>query len=149
MQHISGRDFKILLGALFIQVESMSATITDNTAPAMTQGMPDGYVQGSKTCAGQIVVDSKNFTILSIAAGIAGSWSELEAFTITIAAATSANAQALALYGCKLRIDELINIDPSSTDKTKHTLSFDVTDKDFVKINGVSYASDTETLGIY
>ena len=47
-------------------------------------------------------------------------------------------------FGCKLKLNKLLDVDKSSTDETEFTIPFDVTSPDFVRIDGVPYVSPYE-----
>lgn len=148
LKHISGKDFKIMVGAFLIKVESATLSINDERTPVMTGGVPNGYVDGDVSASGEIELDTHNFMLLNEAARAAGSWKELEPFDMNFAAVGSISAMVINAYGCLLKISDLMNIDPAGKEKHKHKLQFDVTDKDFVRINGVKYLSSLETIDI-
>ncbi|WP_039991626.1 phage protein, partial [Vibrio azureus] len=49
------------------------------------------------------------------------------------------------VHGVKLMIDSLLDIDPSSSDKTKHKVKGVVTSPDFIHIDGTPYLSKEDT----
>lgn len=143
MGRINGQSFDIRIGGFMAHVESFSLSIEDATTAAKTKGRPDGVLHGEVSASGEIVVDIANFALISAAAKKAGSWRELETFDIN-AYASGSNGGSTELmhvlaHECKIKISEVLNIDPSSTDKSKVTLPYDVTGKDFVWINGTPY----------
>ncbi len=142
--HISGQDFDILVGDLIIHVETMNASIDDTRTAVKTRGVPDGYVNGEVSCSGEIEVDSKNFNLIIEAAKNAGSFRELKPFDITAMAKTPDHEQKQELFGCLLKISDLLDIQATGADKSKHKLPFDVTSPDFVHINGVPYLSEND-----
>lgn len=144
-QHISGQDFDTMIGDLRIHVEVMTATITDNRKAVMTGGVPDGYVNGDVSCAGEIEVDNKNFNLIIEAAKAAASFRSLEPFDIVAVAKNASNEHKQELFGCLLTISDLLNADSKGGEKMKHKLPFEVTSSDFVRINGVPYLSDDDT----
>lgn len=144
-QHISGQDFDTMIGDLRIHVEVMTATITDNRTAVMTGGVPDGFVNGDVSCAGEIEVDNKNFNLIIEAAKSAGSFRSLEPFDIVAVAKNASNEHKQELFGCLLTISDLLNADSKGGEKMKHKLPFSVTSSDFVRINGVPYLSDDDT----
>jgi len=148
VKHISGQDFDVMVGDLLVHVEALSASITDNTKATMSGGVPDGYVSGDVACSGDIEVDTKNFNLLVEAARTAGSFRELEPFDINCVALVGDEKMTQELFGCKLNVSDLINIDPKGAEKSKHKVTFEVTSPDFVKINGVPYLSEDDTKGI-
>jgi hypothetical protein len=147
-RHISGKDFYITVGVFLIQVESATLTITDERTTVKTGGVPNGYVDGDVSAAGEIELDSTYFMILNEAARAAGSWKELDQFDMNFAAIGSMAGVAVQAFGCMLKISDLLNIDPAGKEKHKYKLPFEVTDKDFIKINGVPYLSKLETIDV-
>lgn len=140
---IGGRDFDVMLGDLMVHVETMSATIDDTSSVTKTKGTPNGDVDGDVNCAGEIEVDTQNFNLIIEAARKAGSFKKLKPFDIVTNAESDRDKFKLEMFGCKLRISDLLNIDSKGGEKTKHKLPFDVTDPDFVRINGVPYLDST------
>ncbi len=68
------------MGDLKVHVETATLDITDNSAVALTRGVPDGWVAGDVAAAGEMELDTTNFNLLIEAAGKAGSFRELEPF---------------------------------------------------------------------
>lgn len=145
---LGGRDFDVMVGDLMIHVETMSATIDDAKSVSKTKGVPNGKVAGEVSCAGELEVDTQNFNLIIDAARKAGSFEELEDFDIVTNAEVDDESSNIEMFGCSLRISDLINIDSKGGEKTKHKLAFDVTSPDFVKINGVPYLSRKSTENI-
>jgi hypothetical protein len=144
-QHISGQDFDVMIGDLLVHVESMSASITDNRQAVQTRGIPDGYVNGDVACTGDIEVDAKNFNLIIESAKNAGSFRDLKPFDIIAVAKTTDSQQKFELFGCLLKISDLLSIESKGADKSKNKIGFEVTSSDFVRINGVPYISDNDT----
>ena len=55
-QRLSGQSIDIRLDGELIHVEKVSLDITDNSAAASTQGVPDGWVAGDVAAEGEIVL---------------------------------------------------------------------------------------------
>lgn len=144
-KRIGGRDVDIMLGDLMIHVESFSATIDDGKTVAKTRGVPNGFVAGEVSCSGEIEVDTQNFNLIIAAAKNAGSFEELEPFDIVANAEVDDEESNTELFGCALRISDLLNVDSKGGEKMKHKLPFDVTSPDFVRINGVPYLARKTT----
>jgi hypothetical protein len=148
-KRISGKSFDVMVGDYLLHVDKASLTISDNGGVAMTDGIPDGYTDGDVSASGDIEIDTANFNILLGAAKSAGSWRELPPFDISFVADTGGSDANKGLRvdaaGCRLKIADLLSIDPKSADKQVHKLTFDVTDSAFVSINGVPYISTDET----
>ncbi|MDN6448336.1 MAG: DUF2597 family protein, partial [Enterobacterales bacterium] len=77
-QRLSGQSIDIRLDGELIHVEKVSLDITDNSAPASTQGVPDGWVAGDVAAEGEIEVSSKTFQQITAIARRAGSWRGIE-----------------------------------------------------------------------
>lgn len=148
MKHISGKDFDVMIGDYLVHIESFNVTITDERAPVKSGGVPNGYVDGDCACSGDLELDSRNFMVLSEAARSAGSWKGLEPFDINAIAVTESAEIGVELFGCMLKISDLLAIDPNGKEKKKHKIGFDVTDKEFVRINGVPYLTVEEIADI-
>ncbi|MCF5059163.1 DUF2597 family protein [Pseudomonas proteolytica] len=148
MSRIGGKNFDVNLGDLLVHVESCTLDITDNSKVAQTRGVPDGYVDGDVSAAGEFELDSTNFGLLIDAARAAGSFRELEAFDSVFFAKAGNDELRIEAFGCKLKVSSLLSIDPKGGEKTKHKVPFEVTSPDFIRINGVPYLSSTEIEGL-
>jgi hypothetical protein len=145
---INGKSFDVRLMGIKIHFEKFTLNIEDNTTTAKTNGVPDGVLQGDVAASGELEIDTANFMLLSAAAKAAGNWRSLPVFPIDAYAAGSNSRSAELMHvrasGCKLTISDLLNIDKTSADKTMHKLKYEVTDSDFVRINGVPYLDSNE-----
>lgn len=144
-QHIAGQDFDVLIGNQLVHVETMSASITDNRQAVQTCGIPDGYVGGDVACSGELELDAANFNIVMETARAAGSFHDMPAFDVICIAKTATSQQKFELFGCLFKLSDLMSIDSKGAEKSKNKLSFDVTDSDFVRINGIPYLSLNDT----
>ena len=148
-QRISGKDFYITMHGYLVHVESASLSIEDGSTVAMTHGVPNGWVDGETKAQGDIELDSQNFLILASIANSAGSWKGIDPFDMVFFAATGIyEAMKVEAFGCKLKINELLSIDHKGTEKSKYKLQYEVTDPDFIKINGVPYLRPAELFGV-
>jgi len=147
-QKLAGIDFSIQVGDYLVQVQQATLTIDDKTKAVMSKGRPNGYVNGAKSASGEMTVDTDNFLVLIEAAKSAGSWSKMPAFDTNFVAETMDSKLNVEAFGCKFKIGDLLNIDPDAEDQISHKLPFDVSGKEFVRINGVPYADpdDVEAL---
>ncbi|MFT6986890.1 MAG: hypothetical protein ACJAT7_002740, partial [Psychromonas sp.] len=50
MSRFTGRNFDVTILGLMIHVKAASATISDESAVAMTRGVTDGFTDGNATC---------------------------------------------------------------------------------------------------
>ncbi|GAB1133441.1 phage protein [Shewanella algae] len=142
---LSAMAFDIRVGSHLVMVDNMSVSITDNTQVAMTRGVTDGFTLGTSEAAVTLELDSVQFAILTEAAKAAGSWQDLEPFDIDCFGKAFKQEQHLELFGVKLKLTDLLNIDTSNADKNKHSLEGFVTSPDFIKIDGVPYLSQFTT----
>ncbi|WKN21492.1 DUF2597 family protein [Azotobacter vinelandii] len=148
MARIGGKNFDVNLGDLLVHVESCTLDITDNSAVAQDRGVPNGHVDGDVTASGEMEFDTANFNLLIEAARSAGSFRGLEPFDAVFFAQTPSEELKVEAFGCKLKVSSLLNIDPKGGEKSKHTVPFDVTSPDFIRINGVSYLAASEIEGL-
>lgn len=151
-QRISGKEFYVYLAGRMIHVESASLSIEDGGAVAMSHGIPNGYVDGETKAQGELEIDTAAMMIMTEIAAEAGSWKGIDPFDMMFVASTACTGgfegMTVEAYGCKLKINELLSIDHKGGEKSKHKITFDVTDSDFVKINGIPYLKQCELLGI-
>lgn len=145
MERISGMSFDFAFMGLPIHAEGITLSITDNSAPAQTRGVPDGWVSGDVAAEGEIELDAKNFTKISAAAEAAGSYRGLPETDFTFFAKRGGVRDKVETFGNKLVLSDLLNIDPKGGSKTTKKIKFFVTSPDFVRINGVPYLSDEDT----
>lgn len=148
MSRINGKSFDVRLMGFKVHVESFTLDIEDNSTVAKNKGRPNGRLLGDVAASGEIVVDTANLMLIMEAARAAGSFQQLPVFPIDAYAAGLNGAKSEVMHvhahDCALRISSLLDIDPESTDKTQHTLPYDVTGEDFVYINGVPYLETDE-----
>ncbi|WP_392551234.1 DUF2597 family protein [Orbus wheelerorum] len=142
---INAKAFDITMWGDVIQAQSASISITDNTAAAKTNGVPDGTLQGSVEASGSIVFSSKYFKVLKAKAQSFGSYRDIPPVDLMFYANTGSEELQIEVFGCKLTITDLLNVDKSSDDSTMHTVPFIVTSPDFIKIDGVPYLSADDT----
>ncbi|OLF56560.1 phage protein [Pseudomonas chlororaphis] len=148
MAKIGGMNFDINLGDLKVHVETATLDITDNSAVALTRGVPDGFVAGDVAASGEMELDTTNFNLLIEAAGRAGSFRKLDLFDVLFFAKTPTDEVRVEAFGCKLKISSLLNIDSKGGEKSKHKVPFEVGSPDFIHINGVPYLDATEIEGL-
>lgn len=145
MERISGMSFDFYMMGVPIHAESVSLSISDNSAVALTRGIPDGWVSGDVAAEGEIELDSKNFSKLSAAAAAAGSYRNLPEVDFTFFAMRGGVRDKVETYGNKIILTDVLNIDPKGGAKSTKKLKYFVTSPDFVRINGVPYLSDEDT----
>lgn len=145
MERISGMSFDFYLFGRPIHAESVSLSISDNSAVALTRGIPDGWVSGDVSAEGEIELDAKNFEKLSAAAQAAGSYRSIPETDFTFFARRGGVRDKVETFGNKLVLSDILNIDPKGGSKTTKKIKFFVTSPDFVRINGVPYLSSEDT----
>ena len=144
-KRISGLSFDVDIHGVLIHVEKATVTISDESAAASTRGVPDGFTHGAVSAEGDYELDTKNFNLLGEAAAKAGSWRAIKPHDCLFYANTGSEEFKAEVFGVKLMIDSLLDIDPSSSDKSKHKIKFVVTSPDFIHINGTPYLSSEDT----
>lgn len=147
-RRFGGMDFDISLGTTQLHVESATLDVTDNTAVALTRGIPDGFVDGEVSAEGELVLDEKNFAKLGAEARAAGSWRGMPVFDILFYAETAEGKSRVQAFGCKLKLSSLFSADPKGGEKSTKTVPFIVTSPDFVWLDGLPYLSAKDTRGI-
>jgi hypothetical protein len=148
MKRIAGKDFDVNIGDFLVPVKNATLTVTDNRAVAMDNGVPNGYTDADVAANGEIEVDIVAFQTILDAAKSAGSFKQLEPFDMVFNATVPEQEMRVEAFGCLMKISDLLNIDPSSSDKSTVKIPYDVTDKDFVRINGVPYLANSEIEGL-
>ena len=144
----TGRNFDVTMLGEMIHVKSSSASISDDSAVAKTRGVTDGYTDGSVTCEVEYELDLNNFRKLQQLARKAGSWRDIKPHDCMSYANNGSDEEKVELFGVKLVISDLINVDPDSADKTTRKLKGFVTSPHFVRINGIPYLSEYDTRGL-
>ena len=140
MQRISGQNFEIKVGDILVAVSKMTLDITDNSAVAKTKGRPNGYVDGDVSASGELEIGISQRQNIVDAARTAGSFQRLPLFDILTHASTSDGDEfKVEAFGCKLKISSLLDLDTTGGSETMMKVPFDVTDKDFISIDGVPY----------
>lgn len=145
---LSGIDVSVNIGGYMVQFEEVTLTIDDKSKATMSGGRPNGYVQGAVSASGSITLDTDNLLVLLDVAKNAGSWQQMEAFDLGFSAETKGTALNIEAFECLIKLADLLKANPGDEEKLTHTLPYEVTGKDFIRINGVPYAdtSDIERL---
>ncbi|EGF0850602.1 DUF2597 family protein [Salmonella enterica] len=144
-QRISGMDFDVTLSGRAIRVKTATLDITDNTKAIQERGMPNGWANGDMEASGEIELDTTNFQILSEVAKEAGSWRQIPEMDLLFWAQATKEELRVEAFGCKLQVNNLVNIDSKGGDAMGYKIKFLVTSPDFVRINGTPYASAHDT----
>lgn len=141
---LSGMNFNVNMGDLLIHVDTATLNITDNSAVSQTGGVPDGYVDGDVSASGELSVNASNFNLISTVAKNAGSWRAMETFPILFYAKTAKDEMKVEAFGCRIKLSDILDIDKKGGSSSLFKIPFDVTDPDFVHINGVPYLRPDE-----
>ncbi|MDD1792522.1 DUF2597 family protein [Enterovibrio sp. ZSDZ42] len=147
-QRISGKNLKFLLGGLKINAQKWTLSITDGDAVTYTNGIPDGYVDGEVSAAGDLEVNTANFNLILAAAKVKGSFRGLGTFDAKGFGAVGRDVLNIDMFGVKLKISDLIDADSAGGSALIHKITFDITSPDFININGVPYLRPDEAVDI-
>lgn len=147
-RRLSGYDVGVQVGSFAVQFDQVTASIEDGSKASQSRNRPNGYVRGAVSCAGEITVDTDNLNIMLEAAKSAGSWQEMDLFDIVMNGETSDSLLNIELFECLVKISDLLDASSNGEDKLTHKLPFEVTGKDFVRINGVPYAPEGDKDGL-
>src|SRR5471032_1168113 len=145
MKRISGQSTDVRMDGDLIHIEKVSLDITDNTAAAQTQGVPDGHVTGDVAGEGEIEVTTKVLGQLTAIARRAGSWRGIEPVDLMFYAKAGNEELKIEAFGCKLVLSNILDADPKGGSVMTHKIKYVITDPNFVRINGVPYLEDEET----
>jgi hypothetical protein len=143
-QRFNGLGFVLDLGVSALKVQKFSLDITDNSAVAKRNGRPDGNLRGDVEASGTITVDRDGLRAFVELAKSAGSWQEMDPFDINAFGSAGDDTVKVEAFGCRVKVNKLLDIDKNSSDETVFELPFDVTSPDFVKIDGVPYCPAIE-----
>ena len=145
MKRISGQSTDVRIDGDLVHIEKVSLDITDNTAAAQTQGVPDGHVSGDVAAEGEIEITSKVLTQLTAIARRAGSWRGIDPVDLMFYAKAGNEELKIEAFGCKLVLSNLLDNDPKGGSTLSHKIKYMVTSPQFVHINGVPYLEDEDT----
>ena len=150
MSRIGGKNFDISLGDLRVVISKATLAIEDNIEVAKDKGTPNGWVAGSVGAEGEIELDAQGMSIMAEVARNAGSWRNIPEFDMLFyAKAQSGEEMKVEAFGCKLKVEGLLEIDANeSAGKHLTKVKFLVTSPDFVHINGVPYLDAADIEGI-
>lgn len=140
IERFNGRSFDFAIGDTDVAANKFTLDITDNTAAVKRRGLPGGWVKGDVEGKGTIELDITEAQKIISKAKSAGSFQDLETFNIVVTAETSTGKHTVKVYGVKLTMTKILDVDTSSTDETLKTFEFIVTAPEFVEIDGVPYA---------
>ena len=138
-QRINSLSFSITLGDTDIHVDKMSLDIDDGTTATKKNGRPDGYVLGEASAKGDLSIDLAECKKLKAAAQAAGSWQALAPFDIVAYAKSGDDETKIECFGCKIKLNKVLDVDKGSNDKSVRSIPFEVTSPEFINIDGVPY----------
>ncbi len=141
---LSGMNFNVTMGDTMIHVDTCTLTITDNSAVSQTSGVPDGYVDGDVAASGELSVNASQFDLISNEAKLAGSWRGMKVFDMMFYGKTAKDEVKVEAFGCRIKLSDLLDVDKKGGQASLFKIPFDVTDPDFVHINGVPYLRPEE-----
>lgn len=141
---LSGMNFNVTMGDTMIHVDTCTLTITDNSAVSQTSGVPDGYVDGDVAASGELSVNASQFDLISNEAKSAGSWRAMKVFDMMFYGKTAKDEVKVEAFGCRIKLSDLLDVDKKGGQASLFKIPFDVTDPDFVHINGVPYLRPEE-----
>ncbi len=145
MKRISGQSFDVDIHGILIHVKKASVTISDESAVATTRGVADGYTDGAVSGETEYELDTKNFKLLGEAAASAGSWRAIKPHDGLFYANSGDEEIKVEVFGVKLMLDSVLDIDTGSSDASVHKVKGIITSPDFIHIDGVPYLSVDDT----
>lgn len=143
MQHITGTDIDVMFGGTLINAKQFTINIEDGSKVTMTRGVSHGWVRGAVSGSGELVLDTENFNLIMQEAKIAGSFQQLPLIDLEGKGKTVNQEFTVKAFGCKLRINKVLEAGGEGGEKLEHSIPFDVTDSRFVYINGTPYLDQT------
>ncbi|OCA54642.1 MULTISPECIES: phage protein [Photorhabdus] len=138
-KRISGQSVDFNMDGDLVHAEKVNLSITDNTAAAQTQGVPDGYISGDVAAEGEIELSTKYLEIVTAKARTVGSWRGIQPVDLMWYAKAGNEEIKVEAYGCKLIVSDILDVDPKGGSVMTHKVKFVVTSPDFVRINGIPY----------
>ncbi|WP_045409954.1 phage protein [Vibrio jasicida] len=144
-EKISGLDVDISFDEMDITVEKITLDIEDNSKASKSRGVTSGRLRGSVGAKGSVELNTFNFNRLAKEAEKAGSWRQLPSFDVMFYVKTPDLEFKVEAFECYLNLTSLLDIDQvEGGDGLVHKLDFEVTGRDFIKINGVPVLSAAE-----
>ena len=141
---ISGRSFNVHAGGTLLHVDKATLNIEDNSQAVKDAGLVNGYVAGDVSASGELELDARNMKLLTDSARVAGGFRALEPADIVFYANTGNDEMKVEAFGCLLKITALLDIDSGGGSKHISRVPFEVTGRDFVRIDGVPYLAPDE-----
>ncbi|UNC49539.1 phage protein [Enterobacter huaxiensis] len=147
-RRISGMSFDFYMDGELVHAEKISLDITDNTAAAQTRGVPDGWVDGDVSAEGELELATKALIAIKARAQSAGSWRGIPELDFLFYAKAGNEETKVEAFGCKLLLNNLLDLDPKGGALSTRKIKFLVTSPKFINIDGIPYleAEATENL---
>ncbi|WP_419174408.1 phage protein [Desulfosediminicola sp.] len=145
MKRVSSSSFSVTVGDLKMMVGKATLSIEDGRKVVKDNGVPNGFVDGEVGASGELELDATAMGILAEAANSAGSWQGIEPLDIMFYAKGTKEEEKVEAFGCLLNITDLPEFDPTSDKKAITKVAFEVTDPDFIRINGIPYLEKERT----
>ncbi len=149
MSVISGQDIEVFVGPVNVIFEKVTLTIEDSSKAVHSKGLPNGFVRGKLSASGEVEVDTHNLMLLNEAARAKGSWHGLGTWPLIFTAVGSDTLLNVIADECLFKVSKLIDAASEGGEKLTHTLPFEVTGSDFVRINGVPIQDTGKFLGLF
>lgn len=147
-RRISGSSFDNELLGDNVHIEKATVTITDNSAVALTNGIPDGFIDGDVAAEIELEISTKYLPTIVSAAKSAGSFRDLPLDDIMFFADTGSEELKVECFGVKLVMDSILDFESKGAEVLTHKIKGFVTSPDFVRIGGVPYLSEDDTRGL-
>lgn len=138
-QRLNGTCYSVHMEGTEFDAHKFTLDITDNSAVATKGGLPNGVLIGDCSASGTLSVDADEFKKIEAKAKTAGSFQNMPPVDLMGYAKVGNIEKKVEAFGCKLKLGSVVNADASSTDEELIEIPFDVTSRDFVKINGIPY----------
>ena len=147
-RRISGMSFDFYMDGELVHAEKISLDITDNTAAAQTRGVPDGWVDGDVSAEGELELATKALASIKARAQSARSWRGIPELDFLFYAKAGNEETKVEAFGCKLLLNNLLDLDPKGGALSTRKIKFLVTSPKFINIDGIPYleAEATENL---
>ncbi|WP_299940125.1 phage protein [uncultured Microbulbifer sp.] len=143
MSKLSGIDVDVMIGSYRVNFDEASLSIEDATSATKSRGVPDGFIEGDVAASGEIKLNTGQFDVIVQAAKEAGSFRGLPTFDLVYNAESTDETLNIEAFECKLSLTDVLSANQNN-ERLMHTISFEVTGREFVKINGVPYLRPEE-----
>lgn len=136
-RNFSGQNFGVSLADKMLNVVSANIAITNNGTVGMTNGVPNGWIDGSQTASGQIVVNTVDGEVIKELARTYGSYQKIPLFDMMFFAGDAEYNEKIEVFGVKIILEETYNGESAGGTPITKTFRIEVCSPDFIKIDGV------------